>query len=179
MKNAYFQNMDFAASRWHSRGQRFDPAFYLHQRTVTEGWLFLLALQCGTADLLHFNCGRRRRRSGAKRQNGQRFDPFFHFFWVLENSLKPIRNLFVTTVLLCTCSRLPGILKPLQEFPPKIKLPVTTFFVCCLRYIAVYRIFRSLRRAGSGFFPLPQLSCSLFKVHLRGSLNHCDHSIAY
>ncbi len=42
MKNAYFQNMDFAASRWHSRGQRFDPAFYLHQRTVTERWLFLL-----------------------------------------------------------------------------------------------------------------------------------------
>ena len=30
MKNTYFQNMDFPASRWHSRGQRFDPA-YLHQ----------------------------------------------------------------------------------------------------------------------------------------------------
>ena len=30
MKNTYFQNMDFPASRWHSRGQRLDPA-YLHQ----------------------------------------------------------------------------------------------------------------------------------------------------
>ena len=27
------------------------------------------ALHCGTADLLHFNCGRRRRRFGAKRRN--------------------------------------------------------------------------------------------------------------
>ena len=29
--NTHFQNTDFPASRWHSRGQRFDPA-YLHQK---------------------------------------------------------------------------------------------------------------------------------------------------
>ena len=30
MKSTYFQNMDFPASRWHSRGQRFDPAYLQH-----------------------------------------------------------------------------------------------------------------------------------------------------
>ena len=67
------------ALEWHSRGQRFDPA-YLHQRkTVTERWLFFR--WCGkvgaTADLLHFNQIRLRRLSGVYRRKGQRFDPAY------------------------------------------------------------------------------------------------------